>query len=70
MKRLRSTSGGRWCLVWVCGGRKWALGSSKAVDMACLAMFDPNTNMALSRQPESVKKCHMRVYGPVLELLS
>jgi hypothetical protein len=40
----------------------WVLGSSKAVDAACLAIFDPSTNSALSRQPESVKKCHMGVY--------
>ena len=64
MKRLRSTSAGRWWLVWVSGGRKWVLGSSKAVNAACLAVFDPSTNSALSRQPESAKKCHMGVYGP------
>jgi hypothetical protein len=34
MRRLRSTSVGRWWLVWVSGGRKWVLGSSKAVN-AC-----------------------------------
>jgi hypothetical protein len=38
MKRLRSTSAGRWWLVWVSGGRKWVLGSSKAVNTACLAV--------------------------------
>ena len=64
MKRLRSTSAGRWWLVWVSGGREWVLGSSKAVNAACLAVFDPSTNSALSRQPESVKKCHMALYGP------
>ena len=65
MKRLRSTSAGRWWLVWVSGGRKWVLGSSKAVNAACLAVFDPSTNSALSRQPESVVFFHMRVYGPL-----
>jgi hypothetical protein len=64
MKRLRSTDAGRWWLVWVSGGRKWVLGSSKAVHAACLAVFDPSTNSALSRQPESAKKHYMRVYGP------
>jgi hypothetical protein len=58
MKRLRPTSAGRWWLVWVSGGRKWVLGSSKAVDAACLAVFDPSTNIALhvSRQLESAQK--------------
>ena len=69
LKRLRSTSAGRWWLVWVSGGRKWVLGSSKAVNAACLAVFDPSTNSALSRQPESVRKFHMRVYDP-LRLIS
>ena len=69
MKRLRSTSAGRWWLVWVSGGRKWVLGSSKAVNAACLAVFDPSTNSALSRQPESAKKFHMGLYGP-LRLIS
>ena len=32
------------------------LGSSKAVNAACLAVFDPSTNSALSRQLESAKK--------------
>ena len=49
LKRLRSTSAGRWWLVWVSGGRKWVLGSSKAVKVACLAVFDPSTNSALSQ---------------------
>ena len=52
MKRLRSTNVGRWWLVWVSGGRKWVLGSSNAVNAACLAVFDPSTNIALSRQLE------------------
>jgi hypothetical protein len=57
LKRLRLTNAGLWWLVWVSGGLKWVLGSSKAVDTACLAVFDPSTNIALSRQPESAKKC-------------
>jgi hypothetical protein len=65
LKRLRSTNAGRWWLVWVSGGRKWVLGLSKAVNAACLAVFDPSTNIALSRQPEFVKKFHMQVYGPL-----
>jgi hypothetical protein len=52
LKRLRSTNAGRWWLVWVSGGRKWVLGSSKATSVACLAVFDPDTNSALSRQLE------------------
>jgi hypothetical protein len=51
-KRLSSTTAGRWWLVWVSGGRKWVLGSSKATNVACLAVFDPATNSALSRQLE------------------
>jgi hypothetical protein len=49
MKRLRSTSAIRWWLVWASGGRMWVLGSSKAVNVACLAVFDPSTNNALSQ---------------------
>ena len=56
MKRLRSTSAGRWWLVWVSGGRKWVLGSSKAVNVACLAVFDPSTNSALSQLLAKIKK--------------
>jgi hypothetical protein len=37
-------------LVWVSGGRKWVMGSSKATYVACLAVFDPDTNSALSWQ--------------------
>ena len=48
LKRLRSTSAGRWWLVWVSVGRKWVLGSSKAANAAYLAVFDPDTNSALS----------------------
>jgi hypothetical protein len=62
LKRLRSTSAGRWWLVWVSGGRQWVLGSSEAANVACLAVFDPDTNSALSRQPEPVKKSHMLGY--------
>ena len=65
LKRRRSTNAGRWWLVWVSGGRKWVMGSSKAVNTACLAVFDPSTNIALSRQPESVRKFHMGVYDPL-----
>jgi hypothetical protein len=50
LKQLRLTSAGRWWLVWVSGGRKWVLGSSKATNVACLAVFYPDTNSALSRQ--------------------
>ena len=64
LKRLRSTNAGRWWLVWVSGARKWVLGSSKAVKVACLAVFDPSTNSALSRQPECVKKYHIGLYDP------
>jgi hypothetical protein len=64
LKRLRSTLAGRWWLVWVSSGRKWVLGSSKAVNAVCLAVFDPSTNSALSRQPECAKKFHMGLYGP------
>jgi hypothetical protein len=52
LKRLRSTIAGWWWLVWVSGGRKWVLGSSKAANVACSAVFDPGTNSALSRQLE------------------
>jgi hypothetical protein len=56
LKRLRSTSAGRWWLVWVSGGRKWVLESSKAVNAACLAVFNPSTNSVLSQQPECAEK--------------
>ena len=56
LKWLRSTSAGRWWLVWVSGGWKWGLGSSKAVGAACLIVFDPSTSSTLYRQPESAKK--------------
>jgi hypothetical protein len=49
-KRMRSTTASRWWLVWVGGGRKWVLGSSKATNVACSAVFDPGTNDALSWQ--------------------
>ena len=48
MKRLRSTSAGRWWLVWVSGGRKWVLGSSKAVNVACLGVYDPRQQRSIS----------------------
>ena len=67
-KRLRSTSAGRWWLVWVSGGRKWVVGSSKAVNVACLAVhvFDPITNNTLSRLLGSAnkKKLDVIVFGP------
>jgi hypothetical protein len=44
LKRLRSICAGRWWLVWVSGSRKWVLGSSKVTNVACLAVFDPDTN--------------------------
>ena len=56
MKRLSSTSAGRWWLLWVSGGRKWVLGSSKAANVACLAVFDPSTNNALSQLLGNTKK--------------
>jgi hypothetical protein len=55
LKRLRSTDAGRGWPGWVSGGRKWVLGSSQAVNAACLAVFDPSTNIALSRRPQPVK---------------
>ena len=64
MKRLRSTSAGRWWLVWVGGGRKWVLGSSKAVHAACLAVFDPSTNSALSQLLGKTKK--KTIWGDVV----
>ena len=56
MKRLRSTSAGRWWLVWVSGGRKWVLGSSKAVNVACLAVFDPDTNSSVEAHIPAYEK--------------
>jgi hypothetical protein len=41
-------------------------GSSKAVNAVCLAVFDPSTNSALSRQLESAKeKCNVGGFRPV-----
>jgi hypothetical protein len=48
LKRLRSTSARQWWLVWVSGGRKWVMESSEATNVACLVVFDPDTNSALS----------------------
>ena len=56
LKRLKSTRAGQRWLVWVSSGRKWVLGSSKAVNAVYLAVFDIGANSALSRQPESAKK--------------
>jgi hypothetical protein len=66
MKRLRSTIAGRWWKVWVSGGRKWVLGSSKAVNVACLAVVDPSTNSALSQLLGENKKQRLDfiVFGP------
>ena len=52
MKWLKSTSVGQWWLVWVSGARQWVLGSSKAANAACLAVFDLGTAGALPRQLE------------------
>ena len=44
----------------VSGGRKWVMGSSKATNVACLAVFGPDTTSALSRKLEIqlfVSKC-------------
>jgi hypothetical protein len=43
---------------------EWVLASSKAVNVACLAVFDPSTNNALSRQPESARKFGRRPIYP------
>jgi hypothetical protein len=64
LKRLTSTSAGRCWLVWVSGGRKWMLGSSKITNVACLGVFDLGTDSALSRQPECAKTFHMGLYDP------
>jgi hypothetical protein len=43
------------------------LGSSKATNVACLAVFDLGTDSALSRQSECVKKkSHMRLYDTIM----
>ena len=49
LKRLRSASVGQWWLMWVSGARQWVLGSSKAGNAACLAVFDLGTKSGLSR---------------------
>jgi len=41
---------GGWYGFRVSGGRKWVVGSSHAANVARLAIFDPGTNIALSRQ--------------------
>jgi hypothetical protein len=38
------------------------MGSSKATNMVCLAVFDPDTNSALSRQLGSAKKTRFGVF--------
>ena len=52
LKRLRSAGVGQWWLVWVSGARQWVLGSSKATNAVCLAVFDPVTFCALSQMAE------------------
>jgi hypothetical protein len=49
LKRLRWTSVGRWWLAWVSGARWWVLGSSKAANVACSAVFDADTVRELQR---------------------
>ena len=49
LKWLRSTSAGRWWLIWVSGDRKRVLGTSTATNVTCLAVSDPDTNSALSQ---------------------
>jgi hypothetical protein len=63
---MRSTSVGRWWLVWVSGARQRVLESSKAASAACLAVFDLSTNSTLSRQPECLKK---KLCGPIFMTL-
>jgi hypothetical protein len=43
LKRLRWISVGRWWLAWVSGDRRWVIGSSKAANAACPAVFDAGT---------------------------
>jgi hypothetical protein len=42
-KRLSWTTVGRWWLAWFSGARRWVLGSSKAANVACSAVFDADT---------------------------
>ena len=64
LKRLRSTNAGRRWIVWVSGGRKRMLGSSKVVNAACLAIFGPAlTSLYLGDQNPS-KNPHLGLYGP------
>jgi hypothetical protein len=48
LKRLRSTNAGRWWRVWVSGGRKWVLGSSKAVNYVIMRPVRPYLTPALT----------------------
>jgi hypothetical protein len=58
-----------WWLVWAGDGRQWVLGSSKAVNVACLAVFDPSTNSALSRQPEcAVSPPYVGIWASTLDI--
>jgi hypothetical protein len=43
LKRLSWTGVGRWWLAWVSGARRWVLGSSKAANVACSAVFVADT---------------------------
>jgi hypothetical protein len=52
LKRLKSAGVGQWWLLWVSGARQWVLGSSKAVNAICLAVFDPVTFCSLSQMAE------------------
>jgi hypothetical protein len=63
LKRLRSTSAGRWWLVWVSGGTKWVLGSSKATNVACLAVYNLRSDSALSFSATRMRR--KKLYGPI-----
>ena len=52
LKRLRSASVDQWWLMWVSGARQWVLGSSKAANVVCLAVFDPVAFCSLSQMAE------------------
>ena len=54
LKRLRSASVGQWWLMWVSGARQWVLGSSKAANAVCLAVFDPVTFCSLSQMAKNI----------------
>ena len=54
LKRLRSASVDQWWLMWVSGARQWVLGSSKAANAVCLAVFDPVTFCSLSQMAKNI----------------